>query len=287
LLDRFVRWGTLYAFYYHFLIPLAVLTLILIVQKGLNPSLTSGVLIPWLIWVGVWAAALIPWEFIEVYYLLPFSLGIAILAGFLAPLWFKVLGKERANWVQKTLLGFSVAMFLMTLPNFITHARTQLTIDRVNQNMLRSVRNITPQNGNVLIGMENPTEYVFNIERFLLDSNGRTDIDYDYVSLETLGVLHHFSRGILVLPYVRNLPDLSLRTGVEEEFTIAWREVILYEMGNRLKELDRERDSFFMFNINLPVVFCPLIGEHGFCEAPDPLVDTREFRFGWEVYQIR
>lgn len=64
----------------------------------------------------------------------------------------------------------------MTLPTITTHARTQLTIDRVNQNMLRSVQNITPQNGDVLIGMENPTEYVVNIERFLLDLYGRTDI---------------------------------------------------------------------------------------------------------------
>ena len=288
LLNRLARWATLYAFYYHFLIPLAILTLILVLRADLKHWPFKNQFFNWLIWVAGWVTALIPWEFTEGYYLLPFSLGIAILSGLMTPHWaafFKP--NSKAGWFQKTLLGLSLALFLLTLPNYITHARTQLTIDRVNQAMVRSVQNITPQNGAVLIGMENPTEYVVNIERFLLDRYERTDIQYDYVSLETLGVLHHYSKGILVLPYVRNLPDLILRTGVEEKFTIDWREVIIYEMEDRLKELDREREGFQMFNINLPVVLCPLIGERGFCKSPDPLIDTREFRFGWEVFQIR
>lgn len=288
LLNRLTRWLTLYAFYFHYLLPLTVLTLILIWQTDRLQWSQGDALIYWLIWIAAWVAVLIPWEFTEVYYLLPFSLGIAILIGTLAPQWIKAFKRKNARgWFKKTLLGLSFALFLMTLTNFTTHARTQLIIDRINQKMLYSVQNITPQNGDVLIGIENPTEYVVNIERFLLDRYGRADIQYDYVSLETLGVLHHFSKGILVLPYVRNLPDLILRTGVEEKFTIDWREVIIYEMGDRLKQLDRERDSIRLFNINLPVLLCPLIGERGFCETPDPIIDTREFRFGWEVYQIR
>ena len=86
---------------------------------------------------------------------------------------------------------------------------------------------------------------------------------------------------------VRNQPGLILRTGVDETFTIAWREVILYEMEGRLRTLDRDRGAFQMVNINLPVLLCPLLGERGFCEMPDPVIDTREFRFGWEVVQIR
>jgi len=288
LLNRLARWVTLYAFYYHFLVPLGLLTLILILKRGRYRWSTDAQLINWLIWIAGWVAALIPWEFTEVYYLLPFSLGVAILSGLLAPIWLQIFKRQPAHgWFPKALFSLAIGMFLMTLPNITTHARTQLTIDRVNQNMLRSVQNITPPNGDVLIGMENPTEYVVNIERFLLDRYSRSDIQYEYVSLETLGVLHHYSRGILVLPFVRNLPDLILRTGVEEKFTTDWREVILYEMDDRLKELDREREGFQTFNINLPVVFCPLIGERGFCEDPDPIIDRREFRFGWEVLQIR
>ncbi len=288
LLNRMARWATLYAFYYHFLVPLALLTLILILKKDRGHWPMSLQTLNWSVWIAGWIAALIPWEFTEAYYLLPFSLGIAVLSGLLAPGWLRLFKRTKANgWVQKTLFGLAAALFLMTLPTITTHARTQLTIDRVNQNMLRSVQNITPPNGDVLIGMENPTEYVVNIERFLLDRYGRADIEYDYVSLETLGVLHHYSRGILVLPFVQNLPDLILRTGVEEKFTLDWREVILYEMDDRLKELDRERAGFQIFNINVPVVLCPLIGERGFCEAPDPIIDRREFRFGWEVLQIR
>lgn len=288
LLGKTARWATMYAYYFHFLLPLGLLTLILFIQGRQNFGDTRQRLLDWLIWCLAWAAALLPWEFTEVYYLLPFSLGAAILMGWLSPLWIRAVQRQaNGHWVHKFLLGLSLVLFLLTLPNVYTHAGIQLTMDRTNQAMLGSVQNITPADGVVFIGFDAQNEIVINIERFLRDRFGRTDIDYDFVSLETLGGLHHYSKGILVLPYVRNQPDLILRTGMDEQFTIAWREIILYEMEGRLKTLDRERGSFQMLSVNLPVLLCPVLGPNGFCETPDPIIDTRQFRFGWEVVQIR
>jgi len=288
LANKIARWLTLYAFYFHYLLPLAIVGLIaqFSTRKPLSDRQENK--LNWLVWAFVWIIALIPWEFTEVYYLLPFSIGIGILTSLIAPNIKRALqqGSSR-NWVLKTSLAFALAMFLLTLPNFYTHARTQLIIDQANEKMLEKLQENIPQNGDAFIGMDAENEYVINTERFLRDRYDRQDIHYDFVSLETLGGLHHYSQGILVLPYIRNQPDLIVRIGMQEKFTIAWRENIISVMDDRLTELDEIRGSFPMLNINLPVLICPLVGEIGFCEEADPVIDTREFRYGWEVYRIR
>ncbi|MFU8827224.1 MAG: hypothetical protein ACNA70_07005 [Brevefilum sp.] len=62
---------------------------------------------------------------------------------------------------------------------------------------------------------------------------------------------------------------------------------MLCNQGNRLILVDQVRDEFRIINLNLPVVLCPLVGPHGFCEHPDPLLDTRLFRYGWDIYRIK
>jgi hypothetical protein len=49
----------------------------------------------------------------------------------------------------------------------------------------------------------------------------------------------------------------------------------------------RLRGSYRMIKISSLFLLCPLLGEHGFCETPDPVIETREFRYGWEVNSIR
>lgn len=288
LISKVARWLTLYAFYFHYLLPLALIALIAYLSNRDQTPTQRRYLFNWLVWVFMWVIALIPWEFTEVYYLLPFSIGVAILIGLIAPK-IKTMLQRRIphQWFHKTLLALFAVLLIITLPNYYTHARTQLIIDRTNQQMLESLQEILPKNGDAFVGMDAENEYVLNTERFLRSQYGREDIYYDFVSLKTLGGLHHFSQGILVLPYIRNQPDLVVRIGMQEKFTIAWRENIISVMDDRLTELDQIRGNFRMANINLPILICPLLGEIGFCEEADPIIDTREFRYGWEVYRIR
>ncbi|MFW5713891.1 MAG: hypothetical protein ACOCYU_04395 [Brevefilum sp.] len=288
LINKLARWLTLYAFYFHYLLPLAIVAVLAYFSKVKPLMNQSEHLLNWLVWVLIWIVALIPWEFTEVYYLLPFSIGISVLIGLIAPVIKTALQQENSpNWIPKTLLALAAVLLLLTFPNYYTHARTQLIIDRANQEMLERLNENLHQNGDAFIGMDAENEYVINSERFLRDQYARHDIHYDFVSLETLGGLHHYSQGILVLPYIRNQPDLIVRIGMQEKFTIAWRENIISVMDDRLTELNQIRGSFRMCNINLPVLMCPLLGDIGFCEEPDPVIDNREFRYGWEVYRIR
>ena len=60
----------------------------------------------WAVWVALWMAVLLPWEYAEVYYLLPFGLGIAVLVGFLSPSIFALLksAKPAIRWVSLSLI---------------------------------------------------------------------------------------------------------------------------------------------------------------------------------------
>lgn len=288
LILKFSRWIKLLFFYFHYLILFAIASVIAFLTIGFRTSEQKLQLFDWAVWSLLWIIVLLPWEYAEVYYLLPFSLGVAVLIGFISPtLLTFIKDKQKQHWGMKTLIFFLLLFFGATLPNYRTHALTQLMIDQVNQQMIESSHKLIPENGAFFTGLEEQTEYVQNIEYYFRDQLDRTDIYYDFVSVKTLEGLHHYSQGILLLPYIRNYPNMIVRTGVDEEFTIAWREIILYEMGDRLTEMTRFRGEFRLSNINLPVIFCPFLGEKGFCKNHDPLIDTRLFRYGWEVYQIR
>jgi len=289
LVEKTLRWVTQLSFYFHYLIPMFLLLLIIILKKRISDEAQKQNIFNWTSWSLFWIVVLIPWDLAEVYYLLPFSLGIAILIGLLWPYIIDMIRdrQKTMKWTALVLSSLTLILFLIILPSFRTDALTQLTIDRVNKTMLEVVQEIIPEDGDFFVGMDSHNEYFMNIEYFLVNRYDRDDIFIDFVSLDTLGRMHHYSNGIVILPYIRNQAALGVRLGVEEEFTMAWRDIIVFEMGDRLTALAEIRDDIRLFNINLPVIFCPLLHQKGYCDNPDPIIDTRFFSFGWEAYHIR
>ena len=130
-------------------------------------------------------------------------------------------------------------------------------------------------------------EYVENISRFLKNIDGRQDINYQNIDSTTLETLGEYQNGILLMPYISNQPRLTVRAGVEEEFTMGWNAHIIDQTGDNLTLLKDFEVGFRLFNLNFLNLTCPILGEIGFCEGPDPIIDTRPFTYGWEVYQIQ
>jgi hypothetical protein len=89
------------------------------------------------------------------------------------------------------------------------------------------------------------------------------------------------------MPYVNQMPRLLVRAGVDQKFTMLWNEIVLRNKGDRLEPVAQIREEFRIVNLNLPVIFCPLIGPIGFCDLPDPFFDTRVFSYGWDIYEIK
>jgi hypothetical protein len=289
LLTRVPRWLTLYAFYFSYLLPLTVMVVILLLSKKAKQDSLRKVIFYWGMWILAWSVGFMPWEYAESYYLLPFTVGISILTGLLAPAIAQAIkgDNKTIRWAMTLMTALYLVLFLITLTHYHTHARVQLSFDRMNDQMMMHTKQILDENGDLIIGTKRFNEYVQNLGHFLIDQYGMTGITYDFVSLETLLNIHTRSKAILLLPYIDNQPRLLLRAGVEEEFTMAWVDEIQRTLDGQLILDARFRDEFSIININLPVLACPLLGERGFCEHPDPFFDTRTFSFGWDIYRIQ
>lgn len=289
MITRAPRWVTLYAFYFHYLLPLAVLVLMILVQPDTGNSHLRQDLFYYGGWILAWSAGFLPWEYAEVFYLLPFSLGTSIVAGLLCPYIKTAIkkGNKPRRWVMSSMVILFVVLFLASLTHYRTHALTQMTIDRMNGQMLEKTTDILPGDGDLIMGVNAYNEYVRNMSHFLIDQDGMTGITFDFVSLEILLGIHSRSDAIVLMPYINNQPRLLLRVGVEEEFTMAWVEEINHTLEGRLLTLAYLRDGFRIYNINLPVLACPILGSRGYCTNPDPFFDTRLFSYGWDMYQIQ
>jgi len=288
ILMQIARWMTLLAFYFHyFFIYLFSLILVFIFGKTIRKLLDYD-LIFWGIWCLLWLAVLIPWEYAEAYYLLPFSAGAAFLIGLTIPMLIQNFQQIRRipRLVLIVILSLSGLLFGLTLPNYYTHARMQLTFDQMNHEMLVFVAENAPENGHVLINIEQENEYTEMIGRFLFEQYGREDIKIENVDADVLADLENKQDAWLLIPRISNQPRLTVRVGVEERFQSAWNETILQNLDGEQDQIFSQRETFRLVNVNLPVSLCPLIGENGFCERPDPLVDTRQFSYGWEIIQI-
>jgi hypothetical protein len=289
ILSRIPRWLTLFVNYYHYLVPyIAMIVIILISRKELTPDHKQHTF-EWGIWMLAWIGALLPWEYAKAYYLLSFSLGVSILIGLFAPHIWDLLqnATTKTRWLMITLSVLFIVLFLASLTHYRTHARTQLIFDRMNHHMLEITHEITPPDGSVFTSLETRKEYVEGIQYFLVDFYGLTEINYTYVSVETLERMHMYPGGIVLMPYINNMPRLLVRAGVDEEFTMLWNEIVLRNMGDRLIPVSQHRAQFRIVNLNLGVIFCPLVGSRGYCENPDPFLDTRLFSYGWDIFQIK
>ena len=288
LLPKFARWLTLFAHYFHYLLPFAGIALISIFKTKLNDSQRLN-LFNWGIWALLWLAVLIPWEYAEVYYLLPLSLGLSFIIGLLLSSITESF-LQSGKWIRGVLISLSVLsviLFLATLPTYRTHARIQIIFDKINHQMLTFANEVIPANGAVYTCIDNQNEYVEHISHFLITQYGRANISYNFIDLNTLENLRHASKGIILMPKIKNQPNLLVRAGVEEEFTMAWNDTVLEVMGDQFTLMKTIEEDFRIININLPILLCSILGERGFCENPDPIIDVRWFSYGWEVYQIR
>ena len=289
ILSRAPRWMTLYAFYFHYLLPLAIMAVIIICRKENHHSRIQHDLFFWGGWILAWSVGFFPWEYAEVYYLLPFSLGVSIITGLLIPHILRELTTSKPSLRRSLslMVFFFASLFIVSLSHFRTHALTQLTFDRMNHQMMAKTKDLLENDGDLIMGVNTYNEYVQNLGHFLIDQEGMNKITYDYVSLEILLGIESRTDAILLLPFIQNQPRLLLRAGVEEEFTMAWVDEIEHTLEGNLQSLAYFRSGFQINNINLPVIICPVLGNRGFCTNPDPFFDTRLFSYGWDIYRIR
>lgn len=289
LIETLARWMTLFAFYFHYLIPLGAAIILVFIFKNTVDKRALLDIYRWITWCLLWFAILIPWSYAELYFLLPFGLGSAIVIGLIIPHIVKAI-KQSQKFARVTLITLSVItgiLFLLSLPNYITDANTQLTFDQINQQMLVYAVKYIPQDGTAYTNIESSNEYSERLEQTLKEHNSRTDITYGNIDSQRLNSLVDETGVIILMPYIINQPRLTVRAGVEEVYQTRWNERMLEETRDARVHLNSFSNRFRLLNVNLPILICPILGEIGFCENPDPIIDTRIFTYGWEVIQIK
>ena len=109
LIQKVLRWSTQFAFYFHYLLPIILLIILLFIFN--RDSLTNKekrAIFIWGIWSVLWLGILIPWEYAELYYLLPFGFGTSILLGTLIPPILRSVKSNRKFKHQLIFLDFAV-----------------------------------------------------------------------------------------------------------------------------------------------------------------------------------
>lgn len=288
-LHKLLRWITQFAFYFHYFMPILIIWIWLAIAKIPISDTLKSTLFMWGTWWVVWFVTLIPWKFAEIYYLLPFALGGAMLIGLTAPIVLNAIKslKVTGRTVATALSILSAVLFLLTFPNYVTNARLQLAFDKANNEMLQYLSENAPSNATVLMNINTSNEYSEKTEDYLHNHYHRGDIDYQIITLDLMEQIGNQTGAYVLVPTVENQPTLSVRAGVEEYYQDITNQSFYQQTAN-LRDLQFSiSETFQLTNINLPVLLCQLGLDAGFCQDPDPIFDTRPFSYGWEIFQIQ
>ncbi|MCB2213790.1 hypothetical protein KQH50_00190 [bacterium] len=283
------RWAVLIGSNFLYLLPFSITIVLLWVWH--KDFRQNDRFYSWLIWCLGWFSVLLPWDFAESYYLLPFSLGVAALVGEAVPEIVKAIsGLCRSRKVTLSIfLGLTCLLWFITLPNTLTSARVQLLVDRINQAVMEETAQTLTNNGLALVNIQVENEYVYNMELSLRNQYERRDIRFNNVDSRWLDTppLEAEPNTLFLLPTISHQPNLTVRMGIQETAQTIWNPKLLSLTEPRPQLIKQFSGSIRLTNINLATLACPLVQSAGFCQNPDPVFDFRLFSYGWEIYQIQ
>lgn len=241
------------------------------------------------LWLTLWLAIYLPWRYVLEYYLLPFSVGAAILGALLIEQNHSIISEStsKTRWLGGFVFGFGLFLMLLTLPNNITNARLQLTVDRVNQQVLNKVVETLPEGTPLLVNFHELNEYVWEIDLLLREIKGRGDVKVFHYTPEVDGLLTDKNTNLYILtPVIENWFYPSVRMAVNPVATSRWNDHLTQIVDGK-ENLEYENiQSFRLFNIDSARLLCPLLHQVAYCDVPNTPIDSRMLRYGWRLYSL-
>ena len=280
LVDSAVRWSGWLVRDSAWLLPLLLVPLVDLIDRRLQHR---RLLVGAAIWTVAWILIYMPWEFTVEYYMLPVAIGVSVIGGFaLDSAIARIREKRRAALAWLT-LGLALVLWLTTLPNNYSNARQQLAVDASNARMLEFLDLQADEVKNVVVNIQHENEYVYEVRVYLQDVMG-----FDDRSIEVFNPEEGFAPGPLLIasPFVHNQPLLAVRMGVVENSQSEWNQSLEQALGSRTKAAFEWEESFRLALIDLPRLLCAALPERGYCASARPFIDTREFSYGWKIYEL-
>lgn len=239
-------------------------------------------------WIAGWAAIMLPWRATLEYYLLPLSVGVAMLTGvFLAG----IVGDPRAavrplGWGSKIALAGGLALTAVVGINSATNGRLQLTVDAANAELVEFLAAQAPPRGTVLLNLPKDSEYLFEMRQHLAHLHGRPDID-----VQDLRQARDVRGALVVHPVMRQQPAPTVRLGFGEWDAPARARELARRGTDRVQRVYERLYTVPLVYVALEEIVCPLLlaadARGGVsCGVDRPVIDRRRFEYGWEVYAV-
>ena len=266
-----------------YLLPLSIPMLVLSLQKK---QTQTRLIIDSLLWVSAWVAIYLPWQSALEYYMMPCAIGCAIFGGVAVGQIWTLLCTSRRLWVRATACLAALLLVLACVNNW-TNARYQMTMDRSNMALIDYLATLPP-NSKVLINIQDPNEYEYEIGVHLVELKGRSDITVDYFRLQTPTPEEASSVYYAVTPIVENEPHPSVRYGLYGGGATQWRRVLRDFIGARPEMVYRDENQMRIADFGLHRLLCPLVGPSRglYCNVPRPFIDGRVLTYGWSVFRV-
>jgi len=239
------------------------------------------------LWSAGWVGIFLPWDGITVYFQYPAAVGIAVmtaftLAGLIRTVRRHALGRRGTSLATFAVLG---VLLFASVGNAWTNARVQLAVDRVNAQALAAAVEEAPGGGRVLINIQDPNEYTFEIPLHFEELYGRADLRVETVQLADFPP-SDAGDAIVLAPFMRNAPVLTVRTGVVEPYITQWDESLSNALPEGTEQLARIVTRETLFSFKLPQLLCGVINAETYCRSEPQALDLLAFEAGWRVFRL-
>jgi hypothetical protein len=236
------------------------------------------------VWMAGWLLVYLPWPATFAYYLLPFALGAATLAGVvIAAAWERRTRAPRLAWSCLVAVGL---LWSVSVVNASVDARVQLAVDRANADLVEFLGTL-PRDSHVVLNMTPVNEYHFELPMHLAELEGRRDLVFltPFEPSESPAVPATF----VVTPEMTHQPGPTVRialheAGVRQDAATLPKlltdgDVLVYRAAERiaLVEVGLQR---LLCRLGLGPVFDPT-----YCPRDRGVILRRTFTYGWQVHR--
>jgi hypothetical protein len=284
LLNSAVRWGGWMMRDYLWLLPLAVLVLVICLVRKCWP--TSALWWLALVWMIFWLGLYLPWHITIGYYLLPFAAGAAVFSGALlveALEVFKSSGIPMKALAALTLL-LTGGILLLTQANSYTDAAIQLAQDTANARLLDYVAKNAPPSAHVVVNIRLANEYIEQMQLMLVYYYNRPDLTLvNYQGEDLAQYQAQPDVTYFIVAELANQPKLTVRMGLDEPTLQVWNNSVLPALATWRADYQVIANPR-IFTVDFPRLLCSVIYRENYCSAGWGLVNDRQFMYQWQVF---
>ena len=235
------------------------------------------------VWMTGWLLVYLPWPATFEYYLLPFALGAALLAGIVAGNAWSERATPRRRLVWSALVTSAVLWSVATV-NAATDARVQLAVDRANGDLVNFLGTL-PRDSRLVLNMTPVNEYHFELPMHLAEVADRRDVVF-VAAPEAAGAGEVF----VVTAEMANQPGPTVRIALHEAGVRRDNRTLGTLLSADAEHVYRRVEQIRILEIGIQRLLCRIavgrVSDPTYCPADRGLLDRRTFAYGWQVHRL-